>query len=408
MLMGVCSLWRKIVLDIPQLWARIWIAPPMIGSWIIRSKGLPLDLKLSFPWGHAPTFSALDALIPHAHRWEQIDFRLAPSSNSALAPVKARLQSLKQLKLSFARVTGTVVLCEIALQLTEIWLKTIYEPVVIKLPWEQLRVCALDNIGVALYILQQAKNLETCHIRQHDSDPVEHWLSMPRDPHSHHPKLDTLIVGEWRQVADLTMSSFFFSLTLPSLRVLDVHFPLVMCFPGDEDSDDSEFDDGYVDGPQFASRFRKFIKRSSRHLDQLRLIRIPFTPSQFIDCLALAQSVVSLEIQYEEHWDSSRNNGVNDEFLHALSANSPRPILPCLRSLTLRGECHFLEESFDTFVTSRQDINPTDVRGVALLENLVLDCSTPMGWPTEPRRPPSFHRFTSEGLNIEYGSYWGI
>ncbi|KAF8883116.1 hypothetical protein BD779DRAFT_1388647, partial [Infundibulicybe gibba] len=33
MLMGVCSRWRKIVLDTPRLWTRILTAPPQVDSW---------------------------------------------------------------------------------------------------------------------------------------------------------------------------------------------------------------------------------------------------------------------------------------------------------------------------------------------------------------------------------------
>ncbi|KAF8882553.1 hypothetical protein BD779DRAFT_919167 [Infundibulicybe gibba] len=44
-LMGICSRWRKIILDTPQLWTRIMGVPPMIDSWIIQSKGLPLNLE---------------------------------------------------------------------------------------------------------------------------------------------------------------------------------------------------------------------------------------------------------------------------------------------------------------------------------------------------------------------------
>ncbi|KAF8883102.1 hypothetical protein BD779DRAFT_888304 [Infundibulicybe gibba] len=237
-----------------------------------------------------------------------------------------------------------------------------------------------------------------------------HWLSIPRGPHSHHLALDTLIIDEWYQSKDYIMSPFFSSLTLPSLRVLDVHFPDLMPPSRDEDDDsDPEFDDGSVNGPQFGSIFLKFVERSSAHLNKLRLIHFPSSPSQFIDCLIFTQSLVSLDVQYDhydEHWDRTRHRGINDELLRALSANPLRPILPCLRSLALRGRCRYLEESLDAFVKSRRDINPMDVHRVALLESLVLDCSTPLDRSSKPRRPLSFHRFVPRGLNIEYGPSW--
>ncbi|KAF8883125.1 hypothetical protein BD779DRAFT_1626434 [Infundibulicybe gibba] len=402
MVMGVCSRWREIVLDTPRLWTKILTAPPMIDSWIIRSKGLPLDVRLNLSQGGARAYSALDALIPHAHRWERVDFSLGPKSNFALALVKTRLQSLKRLKLSFDRVTGAMDFCEVAPQLTEIWLERISQPIVINLPWEQLQVSTLDDGRAALYFLRQAKNIQTCRLKQ-PSMHIIPWLSSLRGRFRH--LLDTLIIDGWCQ-EDRAMFKFFASLTLPSLRTLNIHFPQVMesSSDGDSDSDESDDDRGSVDSSLFSSIFFKFFKRSSTHLNNLTLIDIPFPQDQFIDCLASAQSLVSLDIQY----DDESLDWADDEFLHALTWNTdlPRSILPCLSSLFLRGHCHLSERALDAFVTSRRDINPMGVPKVALLENLALDCSPPWSWSEKPHRPPLFHRFVPEGLSIEYGPCW--
>ncbi|KAF8874024.1 hypothetical protein BD779DRAFT_1678915 [Infundibulicybe gibba] len=80
-LMWICSQWRAIVLDTPQLWTKISSSTPMVDLWVNRSKELPLDLKLDLSLDDV---SVLDALIPHAHRWERVDLALKPDHHSIL------------------------------------------------------------------------------------------------------------------------------------------------------------------------------------------------------------------------------------------------------------------------------------------------------------------------------------
>ncbi|KAF8882554.1 hypothetical protein BD779DRAFT_919171 [Infundibulicybe gibba] len=384
MLMGICSRWRRIVLDTPRLWTQILGASPMVNSRITRSKELPLYLELNF--NSSNSYPVLEALIPHSRRWEHINFSLGLNSRSALARVRAHLSSLKRLVLFFGNTTGTVDFCEVAPQLTEIRLMGIHQPVIIKLPWEQLVVCALDNSGLALYVLQHAKNLRTCHLDMSDlEDPS--WLSTPRDPHACHPGLDTLVI-HWSLV-DPSIDSFFSSITLPSLRTLEIDF-------------DSAYLDYIIDddSPELACRTMSgFFKRSSEHLSTLNLANIPFSPSILIECLALVPSLVSLDIQFDKWY------AISNELLHRLNASLHGYILPRLRSLSLQGPSVFSEESLDALVTSRRHINPTN-DGVALLENLTLKCSIPGGQSTD--RLPRFHRFVLGGLSITYGKDWDV
>ncbi|KAF8882567.1 hypothetical protein BD779DRAFT_1648061, partial [Infundibulicybe gibba] len=112
LLMAICSRWRRIALDTPRLWTRILGAPPMIDSWITRSKELPLDLELDLASSYS--YPILKALIPHSHRWEHVDFSLGLDS-SILARVRNRLPSLKKLTLFFGNTDGgNVDFCEVA------------------------------------------------------------------------------------------------------------------------------------------------------------------------------------------------------------------------------------------------------------------------------------------------------
>ncbi|KAF8882571.1 hypothetical protein BD779DRAFT_1542605, partial [Infundibulicybe gibba] len=236
MLMGICSRWRRIVLNTPRLWTKILQAHPMIDSWISRSGVLPLHVELDL--FHPSSHPALEALIPHSHRWEHVNFDLTASSISTLARVKSRLHSLKRLDLSFSDVTGTVDFCEVAPQLTEIMLETIFEPIIIKLPWEQLRH----------YALQHAKNLRVLHLDTKYKAP---------EP--------------------------------PTIRF-------------DHDWAVTGFDIVEADRAELASALAGFFERSCTRLNRLELIGVPFSQSALIGCLTFSPSLVSFDIQFDQRW----------------------------------------------------------------------------------------------------------
>ncbi|KAF8880432.1 hypothetical protein BD779DRAFT_1675946 [Infundibulicybe gibba] len=389
MLMGVCSQWRKIVLGIPRLWTKILTSHPMIDSWISRSKALPLYLDLDLSRDNSRP--VVEALIPHSHRWEQVNFGLSSSSNSILSRTRTRLDSLKQLTLHFRDTSGTVDFCEVAPQLTEIDLTGIYKRIVIKLPWEQLRVCTLDNAEITHYALRHAKNLRVLHLSIDYKAP--RLMSMPRNPHSCHSGLSTLNMW-WNYSAHEV--SFFSSITLPSLQTLKIRFtPL----DPEMDQDNIRYVNIETDRAEAAPILAGFFRRSCAHLSTLTLDHIPFSQSELIECLALAPSLVSLDIQFDGHYHTTHTM-INEKLLCRLNANHPKSILPRLRSLSLRGPGMFSEELLYSLIASRQDIDRKN-DGVALLENLTLEC--PFGQPgLSDTWSPRFQQFVSGGLNITY------
>ncbi|KAF8877796.1 hypothetical protein BD779DRAFT_1677143 [Infundibulicybe gibba] len=263
----------------------------MIHSWVARSKELPLHVELDL--SHPASYPALEALIPHSHRWKHVGFHLELGSHLILVRVRNRLHSLKRLNLTFGDTTGTVDFCEIAPQLTEIWLRAICKPVVIKLPWEQLRICTLEYTEVAHYVLQHAKSLRGLHLDM--SNMPEYGpprLEMPIGPHSLHPNLRALIV-KWN-FKDSNMNLFLSSITLPSLLSLKIHF----------------------DYPDIH--------------DENTLIKcLEFSPSR----------LVSLDIEFDSRWGT-----IDRELLDGLNLNHSRHILPRLRSLAFRGEANMFIE----------------------------------------------------------------
>ncbi|KAF8873307.1 hypothetical protein BD779DRAFT_1477079 [Infundibulicybe gibba] len=388
MLMGICSRWRWIVLDTPRLWTKILTPHSMIDSWINRSKELPLHLELELSWFTSDP--ALKALIPHSHRWEHVDFHLEPDSISVLAPVRSRLHSLKRLNLHFgnSNITGTVDFCEVAPQLTEIGLTGIRNPeVTIKLPWEQLRACTLDGSGITHYVLQHAKNLRGLHLDMSNLGMMARpWLELPgTSPHSDHLVLKVLIV-EWSFDSDAEMDQFFSSITLPSLRTLKVRFN----YPEPDDAEHAAAVD--ADRAELAFVLADFFKRSCTHLTTLELTGIPFSQSALIKCLVFSPSLVSLDIRFDSQW-----NTINEKLLRRLNVNHPKYILPCLRSLAIRGAVGLgIEAPLDALIASRRHIDPKHHK-VAMLENLILsECS----FFQIDGDYPWFQRFAPEGLNI--------
>ncbi|KAF8880436.1 hypothetical protein BD779DRAFT_1473887 [Infundibulicybe gibba] len=331
MLMGICSQWRRIVLDTPRLWTKILTLHPMIDSWISRSKALPLYLDLDLP--RPASDPIMEALIPHSHRWEYVDFSIASSSNSVLTRVRTHLHSLRQLTLYFSDTTGTVDFCEVAPQLTQIDLVDILEPVVIKLPWEQLKVCTLDNAEIAHYVLQHAKNLRILRLDIAYEAPEPPSL-MSRGPHSYHLGLNTLNL-QWNHFApEIDVNSFFSSITLPSLRTLKVHFSCL------DPEDTTQFTDFDTNRAELAPILAGFFERSCTHLSTLTLTDIPFSQSGLIQCLAFAPSLVSLDVQFDGYWYA-----IKSKLLHRLDANHPEHILPTFALSHYGGQAYSLKSS---------------------------------------------------------------
>ncbi|KAF8883550.1 hypothetical protein BD779DRAFT_827833 [Infundibulicybe gibba] len=381
-LMRICSRWRTIVLETPQFWTKISGSTPVIDLWVNRSKGSPLDVR--FDLASADIDLALDTLIPQAHRWEQVHFTLRSDSNSVLSPVRGHLHSLKKLRISCRNTTSTIDFCEEAPQLTGIWLEWVLNPFTIKLPWEQLQDCRLDGSMITLYTLQQAKNIRTCHLHMNRRRAPRDRLPMELVPREVCPsRLKTLIVSYW-YLGDKYVKTFFSSLTLPSLQTLEFRFPELS-----------------THSSRLAQALSGFFERSSLHLTTLKLIDIPFPPSNLVDYLTLMPSLVSLDIRFT----SNHSHFIDDDLLGCLTFNHTNRLVPRLNSLTLRGQGAFDEQSLDNLITSRRDVTLQDA-GVASLANLVLNCTTPADWSR--RDLPSVHRFASEGLDITYGCDWNM
>ncbi|KAF8877819.1 hypothetical protein BD779DRAFT_1803863 [Infundibulicybe gibba] len=257
----------------------------------------------------------------------------------------------------------------------------IRQPVVINLPWEQLRMCALDHSEVALYVLQHAKNLRRLHLDLSELEVSEEPVISSRDLRPCHLGLNTLTI-DWNFYMDPDINFFFSSITLPALQTLEI------CF----DYPDTGDEDIYADQAELGLVLARFFERSCMCLGTLELTDIPFSQSALIKCLAFSPSLISLDIQFDSRW-----HVIGQTLLRKLNVNHPGHILPRLSSLSLRGlDIMSTEESLNALITSRRDIDPEHHDSVALLENLTLECKS------SESEYPQFQQFVSEGLNVSY------
>ncbi|KAF8870726.1 hypothetical protein BD779DRAFT_510740 [Infundibulicybe gibba] len=204
-------------------------------------------------------------------------------------------------------------------------------------------------------------------------------LKMPIGFHTLYLKLNILTV-EWSS-EDPNINLFFSSITLPSLRTLDVHF-----------------DHQDIDRPELAYIMIRFFKRSCTRLRSLKLTKIPFPQSVLIECLASSPSLVSLDIGFDGIW-----NLLGKKLLDELNLDHDHPgyVFLHLRSLAFRGQADALIEGpMNALIASRRYIDP-ECDGITMLENLTLECKFDLIGD-----PPRLHQFASEGLNITYGKDW--
>ncbi|KAF8876673.1 hypothetical protein BD779DRAFT_156718 [Infundibulicybe gibba] len=386
----VCSRWRGIVLDTPHLWSRIQLnldsRPSLVvlEHYLTRSKQAPLSLAITSYGVHQRGdlwTPFLNILIPEAYRWEHVVFHIAEwGFQFALAPIKGHLHSLKSLTLSFLNTDGRILdVYEGAPQLTMVDVSGLGRPECIMLPWPQLRECYLYEISTALHVLQVSRNLVFCRLS---------WIwvrhSLPPMDRIYNSSLKTLEITPHTSLDDdLGCRHFVSLLTLPSLQTLK-------CAPIRQP----------VDSALWQSFF-PFLQRSARLLTNLTLRRLPFSLAELLECLELAPCLRYLNLKYDYE---NEYFAFDNEFMHRLDANRPGCLAPLLTSLSIHGPAVFDETSVAGMVTSRRHISSHNMVEIALLEYLVLGCSSPSS-TSDPL--PSLDCFVSEGLKVTYKHSWG-
>ncbi|KAF8874437.1 hypothetical protein BD779DRAFT_1678760 [Infundibulicybe gibba] len=316
-----------------------------------------------------------------AYRWEHVVFHIAEwGFQFALAPIKGHLHSLKSLTLSFLNTDGRILdVYEGAPQLTMVDVSGLGRPECIMLPWPQLRECYLYEISTALHVLQVSRNLVFCRLS---------WIwvrhSLPPMDRIYNSSLKTLEITPHTSLDDdLGCRHFVSLLTLPSLQTLK-------CAPIRQP----------VDSALWQSFF-PFLQRSARLLTTLTLRRLPFSLAELLECLELAPCLRYLNVKYDYE---NEYFAFDNEFMHRLDANRPGYLAPLLTSLLIHGPAVFDETSVAGMVTSRRHISSHNMAEIALLEYLVLGCSSPSS-TSDPL--PSLDCFVSEGLKVTYKHSWG-
>ncbi|KAF8874032.1 hypothetical protein BD779DRAFT_1567990 [Infundibulicybe gibba] len=188
------------------------------------------------------------------------------------------------------------------------------------LPWGQLQDCTLPDTAATLYALEHANNMRTCCLDM-TIPSLGGWGPVPEIfPQLRCPSLDTLIIHWLRGDSSGCISSFFSSLTLPSLQHLELRLlpPIYWPFNGEPELG-------------LTSSFLKFFERSS-HLSVLTLDELPASTTQLIDYLAFMPSLTSLDIKHTNKYV------IKDELLQRLTLNHTDHLLPRLGTLSIRGQ----------------------------------------------------------------------
>lgn len=193
LLAQICSHWRTVALGTPCLWRSIshfsvnkWGRWQRYGSlaklFLSRSAGCPLSIRLWLIW---PTYTndhpILDALIPHADRWEDISLGIQVSWCRSLEPLVGKLSQLRKLYLHRTIDNATQlepIRCfQTAPNLREVDIS--FDHRSLFLPWSQLTHCTLSclNISSCAEIIRLASSLIHCML-----DSCQHDSEAPRRP----------------------------------------------------------------------------------------------------------------------------------------------------------------------------------------------------------------------------------
>lgn len=357
LLARICSHWRTVALGTPCLWRYIpnssFVKSP--GKWerqaslaklfLSRSAECPLSIRVSLCCLTSTNdHPVLDALILHAHRWEDVSLCIQVSWCRFLEPLVGKLSQLR--KLDFHRVNYDAQLrpirCfQIAPKLREVDISLDHRSLF--LPWSQLTRCTLSYLKASSCseIMRLASGLIHCMLNHCPPDSV-----VP-----HHPIDSQLVSLHVQETHGGEEISIFPYVSLPALRDLSI-----ISLVG-------------VDWHQ--SHFINFFLRSGCRVERFALSGTNIASEEFLSLLEEMPSLIELQIlwidaSYSQHLPQPI---LHDDLLKRLtyeetSSDGLSLLLPKLRSIMLCGPLPFDDHLLVEMVHSRLRQSPPAVAGL--------------------------------------------
>ncbi|KAJ7771490.1 hypothetical protein B0H16DRAFT_1513706 [Mycena metata] len=306
---SVCTVWRKIALATPSLWAALCVrnidttsVVPLTGLWLSRARGYPLSIAVET----ANRIDLLETICRYSTQWQDVVLSVPLGVALSQLPIHGALPLLKKLEIRSEDFHQIEPVDEHLLPLTvfrdapllrEVQLRITGQvhPNMILLPWEQLTRFTGSFLSTAesLYILFHASSLSECTL-------LDCWGGLEV---SEEAKLLPLLKN--LRLGGDSISAVVQRLTLPNLEFLEV-----------SPAGDSEGRTHFA-----LETLRLLVLRSMCPLREVHLRAVRFPVEPLLRCLGTIHTLEILEIS--RLWDAAIVKGLH---------TSGR-ILPRLRSL---------------------------------------------------------------------------
>ncbi|KJA16109.1 hypothetical protein HYPSUDRAFT_71629 [Hypholoma sublateritium FD-334 SS-4] len=360
LLSRVCKSWRQLVYFTPRLWSSFEVdvtaasvdtpstyakSNDMMTRWLQLSKNYPLSVRIVHnPLGRVPdqrSARLVAALIPHTHRWRNIQLIIPASDVVTLQqPLPLNLPQLQTL----------------TLHLNGNWSsRSSLDITTLNISWHQLAILDLQlehnnllSFDKCLEILSQTERLERFSVN------AECVLTCPGDFTEPIllPKLETLdlvLHGGASGIAESHMTHFLARLSLPRLCDLRLAWLVRQAAAWAPN--------------QF--NFVTFLRSVAQTTCSLSIRYLPLSADQLVECLSALPNVCHLDLRFS--LGDCENDPITDQFftkctVHAsadrMKRRTPNPhILPNLHYLNLH--CYgkrYTSPVFVAFLESRMKV----------------------------------------------------
>lgn len=402
LLSRVCKSWRQLVFYTPRLWSSFEVevtgssvntpstyvkAHDTMTRWLQRSKNYPLSVRIVHnPLGRVPdqrSARLVAALIPHAHRWRNI--QLVIPASDAVTLQQSHPLDLSQLQALTLHLNGSWS-SHSSLDITALnnsW----HHLAILDLQLEHSNLLSLDK---CLEILSQTERLERFSVN------AECVLTRPGDFAEPIllPKLETLdlvLHGSASGMAESHMVHFLARLSLPRLCDLRLAWLVRQVAAWTP----SQFN------------FVTFLRSVAQTTRSLSIRYLPLSADELVQCLSALPNVRHLDLRFS--LGDCENDPITDPFftkctVHASSDRMKRrtpnlPILPHLQSLNLHccGK-RYTNPVLVTFLDSRMKV-PQSEHGPPPTSTLTSFHLLSM-LPPLPSMEKHLERYRLEGLDV--------